>query len=112
MLPNKARLRSSQKIGTIFKRGKYSHGKLLLLKYLPNDANSIRVAISVSTKLFKQAIRRNRIKRLVREAIKPHLTDLPKMDILIIVKASVSASTPLSEIKADLDNLLLRLYHF
>ena len=109
MLPNKVRLRNSKRIGEIFKRGKYSHGKLLLIKYLPNDASSTQVAISISTKLFKQATRRNRIKRLIREAIKPHLTDLPRMDILIIVKGSVNASATLSEIKADLDNLLLKL---
>ncbi len=109
MLPNKARLRSSERIGTIFKQGKYSHGKLLLIKYLPNNKNSARITISVSTKLFKQAVKRNKIKRLIREAIKPHLENLPKIDILIIAKGSIDISTPLSEIKADLDNLLLKL---
>ncbi len=109
MLPNSARLRSSKRIGEIFKQGKYSHGKLLLIKYLPNNKNSARIAISVSTKLFKQAVKRNRIKRLVREAIKPHLANLPKIDILIITKGSIGVSASLSKIKIELDNLLSKV---
>ena len=109
MLPNSARLRSSKRIGEIFKQGKYSHGKLLLIKYLPNNKNSARIAISVSTKLFKKAVKRNRIKRIIREAMKPHLENLPKVDILIIAKGSINISVSLSEIEADLDNLLSKL---
>ncbi len=109
MLPNNVRLRSSKRIGEIFRQGKYFHGKLLLIKFLPNNKNSVRIAISVSTKSFPLAVKRNRIKRLIREAIKPHLTSLSEMDILVIAKKSIENSISFSDIKADLDYLLNKI---
>ena len=106
MLPKNVRLRNSKRIGEIFKQGRYSHGKLLLIKFLPNDKNSVRIAISVSAKLFPLAVQRNRIKRLIREAIKPHLANLSTTDILIIAKKSIENSPSLSDIEADLNHLL------
>ncbi len=106
MLPNNVRLRNSRRIGEISKQGRYSHGKLLLIKFLPNDKNSVRIAISVSTKLFPLAVQRNKIKRLIREAVKPHLASLPTTDILIIAKKSIEDSLSLSDIEADLNRLL------
>ena len=106
MLPNNLRLRSSQRIGEIFKKGKYTHGKFLLIKYLPNQEERAQVAISVGIKLFKQATKRNRIKRLIREAVKKNLTKLPKQDILIIAKPNIDISISLKELQTDLGTVL------
>lgn len=106
MLNNNLRLRSSRRIGEIFKKGKYTHGKFLLIKQLPNQQKNTQIAISVSVKLFKQAIKRNRLKRLIREAVKNNLTKLPKQDILIIAKPTVDTSITLEKLQTDLNNIL------
>ncbi|MBQ9169341.1 MAG: ribonuclease P protein component [Bacteroidaceae bacterium] len=36
--------------------------------YMPNDVGAVRVMVSVSKRYFKRAVRRNRIKRQLREA--------------------------------------------
>ncbi len=109
MFSNKYRLRETKKIAQVFKTGKHIHGKYIFIKYTVSKETSPRVAISVSTKLFKKAVDRNRIKRLIREAIKPHLTTLPNLDILIIVKKEIDENISLTELKKDTVNIFNKL---
>ena len=106
MITNEYRLRNTKRIAEVFKLGKYIHGKYVFIKYLPNAQDTTRIAISVSTKLFKQAVKRNRVKRLIREASKPSLANLPKLDILIITKKELLTNISLKELQKDISNIL------
>jgi ribonuclease P protein component len=100
------RLRNPKQIAQVFQVGKYIHGKYVFIKYLPNEKTYPRVAISVSTKFFKQAVKRNRIKRLLRESIKLfNFKKIPSFDILIITKKTLVANIALSEIQKDINNI-------
>jgi ribonuclease P protein component len=104
------RLRNSKQIAQIFQVGKYIHGKYIFIKYLPNKKAHPRIAISVSTKFFKQAVKRNRIKRLIRESIKSfNFKKIPSLDILIITKKTLGANITLSEIQKDINNIFSHL---
>jgi len=109
MFSKQYRLRESQKIAHVFKIGKHVHGKYIFVKYIPTNKKNAHIAISVSTKLFKQATKRNRIKRQIREAVKPHLLKLPPMDILIITKKELKIDIPSKDINTDISNIFNRL---
>ncbi|MBU1085196.1 MAG: ribonuclease P protein component [Candidatus Beckwithbacteria bacterium] len=65
-----------------------------------------QIGFIVSTKISKKAVIRNKIKRLLREAIKPHLKTFKKgQNILIIARYPIVDKT-LNQIK---ENLKLRL---
>jgi ribonuclease P protein component len=69
--PKKEKLKSKKLIEKLFEEGKYISSfplKLLYLKtVLPEDVK-IQAGVAVPKKNFKSAVRRNRIKRLLREA--------------------------------------------
>ena len=66
------RLKSKKSIQELFRTGKSVKSFPFKLVYVPLEASSnpsqIQFTVSVSKRLFKSAVDRNRIKRLVREA--------------------------------------------
>ncbi len=78
--PKKIRLRSKKLIGKLFEEGnalsKYPLRMVWIeVDELPEDV-LVQVAVSVSKKRFKRAVKRNLLKRRMREAIRLNLTDL------------------------------------
>ena len=72
-LPKKARLKKQKAIEALFARGRRLVVPPLRVQYLlqrKEDAAAahVQVAVSVPKKVFKKAVHRNRIKRLMREA--------------------------------------------
>lgn len=67
------------------------------------------VGFIVSTKISKKAVGRNKIKRLLRESIRPYLKTLKKGQIvLIIAKHSIKGKT-LSQLETALAPLIKKL---
>ena len=65
------RLKSTKVIELLFKEGKSINAYPLKLIYIEtpfNDNIHIKTSVSVSKRLFKKAVDRNRLKRLMREA--------------------------------------------
>lgn len=109
MFSNEYRLRNAKRITEVFKFGKSLHGKYVFIKYISNKQDVPRVAVSVSTKIFKQAIKRNRIKRLIREVLKLRLSHLPKLDILVIAKSAITADIALDKLQKDISKIIKKI---
>lgn len=65
----KEKLKSKDDIALLFKKGKwFSNGTLRIVFVKCEEGNSAKFGVSVVKKIYKKAVDRNRIKRLLREA--------------------------------------------
>ncbi len=87
--PKKARLRKRSEFLRVYNEGKRLSSKHFLLHYLDNQEEGPRLGITV-TKKCGNAVRRNRWKRLIREAYRLHRSKLPKVDLVVTVKRGVN----------------------
>jgi ribonuclease P protein component len=86
-LSKQNRLKHWRDFRTVYRRGKRVHGKNLVLVVYQNGESPTQVGISISRKVSKKAVIRNRIKRRIRHACRELLpqTDL-SLQIIIIVR--------------------------
>ena len=71
------RLKGKTRFNTIFNASSVFKSDFLILRLIKNDKiEHLEVAVTVSKKLFKRAVDRNKIKRLLREAIKKNENDI------------------------------------
>ncbi|NCJ06189.1 ribonuclease P protein component [Synechococcales cyanobacterium C] len=92
MLADCHRLKKSQDFGRVYQQGIRRHRDALSLRaYRPSfwseEPHPTRIGISISQKVSKRAVIRNRIKRQIRAACSKLLPDLsPSWDIVIVVR--------------------------
>ena len=71
------RLKGRTKFNTLFNASSVFESDFLILRFIKDDKiQHLEVAVTVSKKLFKRAVDRNKIKRLLREAIKKNENDI------------------------------------
>jgi ribonuclease P protein component len=84
----------------------YAH-PLVVLVIMPNASGEVNVGVSASRSVGK-AVQRNRSKRLLREAIRPLLTQInPGWELILLSRSATSKATS-QDIQAALVNLLHR----
>lgn len=77
--------------------------------YAPNTRNHQRFAISISKKVLKSAVGRNRIRRRVYEAIRLELKEYKNpIDCIFIIYSKDFATMPFEEIQNAVHSLLLQ----
>lgn len=122
MLPKANRLRRNQDFSKVYEKGLRQKGPDLLLRALrrpqenaeANKAESrktakpTRIGISIGKKVSKQAVVRNRLKRLIRAAMRQLLPKIkPGWDLAIVVKPTAQRCN-YREILQQLEQLLAR----
>ena len=89
MLKKTNRLAKANDIAAAFSRGRSFFNPFFTLKFL--SAPSIkRFTIVVSTKVFKSAVKRNRLKRVIREYIRKNLALFKNGSYLVIAKPKIA----------------------
>ena len=100
MLASKNRFHGHGSLRFVYARGKVSRSKYFICKYSHNPRRATpRVAVVVSKKVVKSAVKRNRIRRRMYEAIRLELPDISRQtDVVYIVVSPEILFIPHSEL--------------
>ncbi|MBI5414153.1 ribonuclease P protein component [Candidatus Peregrinibacteria bacterium] len=79
------RMGASKMIDMVMKKGKRVQTPFFRVFLLPSRLSSHKIAITVSPKIEAKAVRRNRIKRRLSEAIRKVITEHPKISPTLAV---------------------------
>ncbi|MBA2678924.1 MAG: ribonuclease P protein component [Ktedonobacteraceae bacterium] len=102
------RLRKNSDFQRVRQQGRSTASRLLILAWAPNEQAVLRVGFVVSKRISKRAVERNYIKRLLSEAVRPVLSELPSgWDIVFSAKSQV-VGIHLPVLAQDVSQLLRR----
>jgi len=91
MLPAKLRLKNKKEFASVFRWGKVSSNDVLAVKYSPIEPGQLKVGFSVGLKFSKKSSKRNKVKRWMREAIRPMLSKIkPGHSLIFLVNSRFS----------------------
>lgn len=89
MLQKKHRLSKNREITETLSKGRGFFNPLFNIKFF-SDIDEKKFTVVVSTKVFKSAVKRNRIKRVVREQIKKNFSGFRPGRYAIMIKPQVA----------------------
>jgi len=102
------RLRKNSEFERVRQQGRSITSRLLILAWMPNEIAKLRIGFVVSKRISKHAVDRNYIKRLLSEAVRAALPQLPiGLDIVISARPQATAAD-LRTLEQDLFALLRR----
>ncbi|HYL43457.1 MAG TPA: ribonuclease P protein component [Ktedonobacteraceae bacterium] len=102
------RLRKRSDFQRVRQQGRSITSRLLILAWVPNEVTTLRVGFVVSKRISKLAVKRNRIKRLLSEAIRPVLPEISgSWDIVLSARQAI-VDADLSTLQHDIVTLLRR----
>ncbi|HPN54676.1 MAG TPA: ribonuclease P protein component [Candidatus Moranbacteria bacterium] len=105
MLAQKNRLTRREDFLRVCTKGNFLSLNGLALRYFPSLDSKTQIGFSVGLKFSKKAVERNRLKRLLRNAVRIHIESLkPGFDIVVIGNA-VPKKYDLKTIADVLENL-------
>ena len=90
MLKKVNRLAKAKDIRATLGRGRPFFNPYFSIRFLPKAA-AARFTVVVSTKVYKSAVKRNRLKRVLREFLRHRLSQLPQGDYLISTKPKINS---------------------
>ena len=106
-LPRAARLLRAREFRRVYSRGRRAHGSSIVVVALRRSGQDLRLGVSVS-KAHGRAVRRNKIKRILREAFRLERPELPGgFDVVLIPQPR--DRYVLEEVRAELRELLERI---
>lgn len=102
---NTVSLNQNQLFLRVYQRGKKSYHRHFILYYFPNRLGVNRLGLKVGKKLAK-AVRRNRVRRLLKESYRLLEAELKVgYDIVIVARPSCLSADTYSEVSGALRNL-------
>jgi ribonuclease P protein component len=102
------RLRKNSDFQRVRQQGRSTASRLLILAWAPNEQAVLRVGFVVSKRVSKHAVERNYIKRLLSEAVRPVLPNIPAGWDLVFSAKSQTIGIGLPVLAQDVSQLLRR----
>ena len=108
MLASKNRFHGHGSLRFVYSRGNVTRSKYFVCKYSHNPRRTTpRVAVVVSKKVIKSAVKRNRIRRRMYEAIRLELPNIvPQTDLVYIVVSPEVLVIPHQELTSGISRTL------
>lgn len=94
MIPKPHRLHKTKEIEKVFRGGRGFFGTYFLVKTAKPMTQISRFTVVVSTKVDKRAVRRNRMKRVLRAILMEHASEFRVADYIFTVKPSAKKLYP------------------
>lgn len=92
----------------VYQRGKKTYHKHFILYFLPNRLETNRLGLKVGKKIAK-AVKRNRVRRLLKESYRLMETEIKcGYDIVIVAKSDCLSANTYHEVSAELYELFKR----
>ncbi|MBS0433184.1 MAG: ribonuclease P protein component [Proteobacteria bacterium] len=107
-LPREARLRSASDFSSLRHAPGRIETRYFLIRYGAGSTPQARVGLAISKRVSKSAVRRNRIKRIVRESFRLARDKAPRVDIVVIARTA-AADAVNAALREDLDPAWARL---
>jgi ribonuclease P protein component len=82
--PTKNIIRKSHDFREVFKKGKAYSTKNFIVHFNNNSLGYPRLGVVVGKKLFASAVKRNRLKRLIREVFRKNKLRFDSLDVVIV----------------------------
>jgi ribonuclease P protein component len=107
MISQKYRFHGHNSLRYVFANGHMARSKFFSVKWAANERRyHPRLSVVVSKKIFKSAVKRNRIRRRIYEIARPLLLDAPAIDVVISIYAAEVLNAPRDELTIQLLPLL------
>jgi ribonuclease P protein component len=100
--PKQLRLNQAADFKTIFRVGKKQTGRHLAFFVKPNNLPYPRLGLVIAKKAVRQAVVRNRIKRVLREGFRVRQQALHDVDVIAVVYQGIAALAPI-ELRRQID---------
>ena len=99
------RLRKPSEFAAAYRLGSRAKGNILTVVVLPNNLGVSRLGLSVGKRIWKSAVRRNRVRRVFREAFRLSRRDLPEGADMILMAATSGIEPNLDATRTELVKL-------
>jgi ribonuclease P protein component len=109
--PKANRLLTKYDYQDVFRKGKRIYSHTFCLFYRENLDKGSRLGIVVGKKKVAKAVKRNVLKRLVREFFRLSKNDLSDMDIVVLVNRKPNPEQTTQQFRQELKTLWLKLPH-
>jgi len=108
-LPREARIRKRAEYVRLSRTARRLRGRLFLYRWQPNGLAHWRLGITVTKRVARRAVERNRLKRLVREAFRvSRPQEGPGVD-LVVIALPAAAGAAWDAVREDLGRALQRV---
>ncbi len=107
MLSQKHRLSKSADVKKTTAKGRGFFNSLFVIKSTPpeKDQDLAKITVIVSTKVSKKAVERNRIKRVIREELRKHISDIKAGNYAFLAKTNAAKVTS-AELRQEIEKSL------
>jgi len=99
------RLRSRRDFQRVYRSGGRARGAILSVVAAPNGLEHARLGLSVGKSVWRSAVRRNRVRRIFREAFRLSSPDLPRGWDFVLIPARKALWPELAATRAELERL-------
>lgn len=106
--PRSLRLLHGAEFEACFATRQRISGRYFLIHWAHSPDGHARLGLAVSHKVDRRAVRRNRLKRVLRDHFRRHHPRLPPLDLVVLPKREACAAST-AQLRGDLQQLWLRL---